>query len=256
MAHVDPDSLADLVLDPASVAAQVHEHVQGCPECAEVVTSLADVRRAVGAEPLVAPPAGLRDRVLAEALAGGSRPGTARPGAARPGAARPGAAATPQRDTVVPIGRRSAVPLWLASAAAVLALVAGLGVGRWTADDPVAAPDPAPTPAVVASAALTSLDSDAPRGDVEAFDSSDDVVSVSVRARELGGEPGYHEVWLINVDGKRMVALGILARGDDGTFEVPRRLLDEGYRILDISVEPDDGDPSHSGVSLARGQLA
>ncbi len=82
------------------------------------------------------------------------------------------------------------------------------------------------------------------------------MVSVSVRARELGGEPGFHEVWLINVDGKRMVALGILARGDDGTFEVPRRLIDEGYRILDISVEPDDGDPTHSGVSLARGQLA
>jgi anti-sigma-K factor RskA len=62
-------------------------------------------------------------------------------------------------------------------------------------------------------------------------------------------------VWLINVDGERMVALGILARSDNGTFEVPRRLLEQGYRIVDISVEPDDGDPTHSGVSLARGEL-
>ena len=108
---------------------------------------------------------------------------------------------------------------------------------------------------MVASAALTALDSDAPRGNAEAV-RHDDVVTVSVEASSLGDEQGFHEVWLINVDGKRMVALGILARGDDGTFDVPRRLIDEGYRIVDISVEPDDGDPTHSGVSLARGELA
>lgn len=240
MAHADPDSLADLVLDPDAVADQVRAHVAGCPDCSAALLALTDVRRSAGAEPLVAPPAGLRERVLAEALAS------------------PGGATHPVAPdhSVVPFRRRGAVPLWLATAAAVAGLVAGLAVGRWTADDPVAAPRPAPTPTVVASAALTSLDSDAPRGDVEAFDASPEVVSVSVRARELGGEPGYHEVWLINVDGKRMVALGFLAQGDDGTFDVPRRLLDEGYRILDISVEPDDGDPTHSGVSLARGQLA
>ena len=63
-------------------------------------------------------------------------------------------------------------------------------------------------------------------------------------------------MWLINVDGKRMVAVGLLASGDEGEFEVPLRLIDEGYRIVDISIEPDDGDPTHSGVSLARGELA
>ena len=63
-------------------------------------------------------------------------------------------------------------------------------------------------------------------------------------------------MWLINVDGSRMVALGVLASGDEGEFEVPTGLIEEGYRIVDISVEPDDGDPTHSGVSLARGELA
>jgi anti-sigma-K factor RskA len=152
--------------------------------------------------------------------------------------------------------RRTGVPLWLASVAAVTALVAGLGFGRMSVDTPQAAPvEPEPSGSVVASTALTALDSDAPRGNAEAV-RHDDIVTVSVEASSLGDEQGFHEVWLINVDGKRMVALGILARGDDGTFDVPRRLIDEGYRIVDISVEPDDGDPTHSGVSLARGQLA
>ena len=85
---------------------------------------------------------------------------------------------------------------------------------------------------------------------------SGDTITLKVQARALGGDDGFHEVWLINLDGTRMVALGVLAEGDTGEFDVPRGLLDEGYRIVDISVEPDDGDPTHSGVSLARGELA
>ena len=50
--------------------------------------------------------------------------------------------------------------------------------------------------------------------------------------------------------------VGVLASGDEGDFGVPLGLIEEGYRIVDISVEPDDGDPTHSGVSLARGELA
>ena len=83
---------------------------------------------------------------------------------------------------------------------------------------------------------------------------TDDTLTLRVSASELGDEDGFHEVWLINVDGNRMVALGVLAAGDDGEFDVPMGLIDEGYRIVDISVEPDDGDPTHSGVSLARGR--
>ena len=83
-----------------------------------------------------------------------------------------------------------------------------------------------------------------------------DTLTLRVSAEELGDDDGVHEVWLINVDGKRMVAVGLLASGDAGQFEVPLGLIDKGYRIVDISVEPDDGDPTHSGVSLARGELA
>ena len=150
---------------------------------------------------------------------------------------------------------RRGVSPWLAGIAAALALLAGLGLGRLTggpAPTPEARPDPG---TVVAAADLTALDSDAARGVASAVETGD-AVTLRVSAEELGDEDGVHEVWLINVDGRRMVAIGLLASGDEGQFEVPLGLIDKGYRIVDISVEPDDGDPTHSGVSLARGELA
>jgi anti-sigma-K factor RskA len=148
------------------------------------------------------------------------------------------------------------VPVWAAGLAAGVALVAGLALGRLAGGEPEA-PEAQPTDpgSVVAAADLTALDSDAARGEASVV-RDDDMITLRVSARELGHEDGFHEVWLINVDGTRMVALGVLADGDTGEFQVPRGLLDEGYRIVDISVEPDDGDPTHSGVSLARGELA
>lgn len=245
MAHADVDDLAALVIEPAEVPDPVRRHVGACSRCSATVEALTATRAALGAAPLVAPPPDLRARVMAEALG--------RPTAT---AAETGAAERPPSAPVPLASRRRGVPVWLASTAAVLALVAGLGVGRMSVGEPEAAPvEPEPTGSVLAATSLTALDSDAPRGAVEAVNDADDVVTVSVRATELGDEPGFHEVWLINVDGERMVALGILARSDNGTFEVPRRLIEEGYRIVDISVEPDDGDPTHSGVSLARGEL-
>lgn len=247
MAHADVDDLAALVIEPADVPDPVRRHVDGCSRCSATVEALTTTRGALGSDPLVAPPADLRARVMAEAL---SRP------TATATLAETGTGETPPSAPVPLASRRRGVPVWLASAAAVLALVAGLGVGRMSVGEPEAAPvEPEPTGSVLAATTLTALDSDAPRGAVEAVNDADDVVTVSVRATELGDEPGFHEVWLINVDGERMVALGILARSDNGTFEVPRRLIEEGYRIVDISVEPDDGDPTHSGVSLARGEL-
>jgi hypothetical protein len=236
MSHAEPEQLAALALDPTDAPDDVREHAETCPDCAALVAAYTGTRRRAGADTLVAPPVGLRERVLAEARS----PAVAGPPPSAPPSVRRG------------------VPLWLATAAAVLALVAGIGVGRiGTGEDaaPEAVPTSEPADTVVAATALTALDSDDDRGEASVTD-SDDVITLRVKARDLGDEDGFHEVWLINVDGKRMVGVGILADGDDGEFKVPRHLIDEGYRIVDISVEPDDGDPTHSGVSLARGELA
>lgn len=241
MNHVDLDDLADLVLDPAATPDSVRTHVESCPECADRLEALLDVRRLAVGEPLVAPPERVRARVLAQVR----------------GTDGPTEDPIPLQVADAPhdeLRARRRIPVWAAGLAAGIALVAGLGLGRLTTGD-----DPSPTPeasgAVVAAADLTALDSSAARGVASAV-RQDDTLTLRVQARELGDEDGFHEVWLINVDGSRMVALGVLADGDTGEFQVPRGLLDEGYRIVDISVEPEDGDPTHSGVSLARGELA
>jgi hypothetical protein len=239
MNHADPDQLAGLALDPTDGPEDVRDHAATCPECAALLAAFTGVRRRAGADALVAPPPRVRAQVLAEVRAGDP--------------AEPAAPPVPDE-----LARRRGVPLWLAAVAAALALLAGVGLGRWGAGGegaPEAVVPPADTGTVVAAATLTALDSDADRGEASAVQ-SEDTFTIRVSATELGDAPGVREVWLIHVDGVRMVSIGLLAAGDDGEFAVPMELIDEGYRIVDISVEPDDGDPTHSGVSVARGELA
>jgi hypothetical protein len=58
-------------------------------------------------------------------------------------------------------------------------------------------------------------------------------------------------VWSFGNDG-RMVSLGTLAAGT-GSFTVPDDIDTWDYRTVDISDEPPDGNPAHSGISLIRG---
>lgn len=252
MSHVDLDRLAELVLAPDDSPAEVRRHVESCSECAVTLAALSDVRRMVGEEPFVPVPPTVREQVMAQVRApAATSVATPVPDDVVRPLSRPSTTSAPPRS-------RRAIPVWLAGLAAGIALVAGLGIGRVTMGEPAAPAPEAQDPdraAVVAAADLTALDSDADRGVASAV-RADDAVTLRVSARELGDEDGFHEVWLINVDGTRMVALGVLADGDMGEFQVPRGLLDDGYRIVDISVEPQDGDPTHSGVSLARGELA
>lgn len=245
MTHADLDQLAELALDPDDSPADVRRHVASCADCRETAAALSDVRRLAGEEPLVPASDLVRERVLREVRTPASSDDVVRPISLSGDA------------TVTAGGRRThRMPTWAAGLAAGVALVAGLGLGRLTVGDPQPPEaQPQDTGSVVAAADLTALDSDAARG-VASVVQADDVITLRVSARELGDEAGFHEVWLINVDGTRMVALGVLAEWDTGEFQVPRGLIEEGYRIVDISAEPDDGDPTHSSVSLARGELA
>lgn len=242
MSHPDLDALAGLVLAPDESPDELRRHVESCPDCAATVAALSDVRRLAGEEPLVPASARVREQVLTQVRSAAVAGDVVRPMRRSASTTAPAAGRQPRR-----------IPVWAAGLAAGIALVAGLGIGRFTEGDPQ--PQPKDPGAVVAAADLTALDSDADRGVASAV-RADGTLTLRVEAHALGDEDGFHEVWLINVDGTRMVALGVLASGDEGEFEVPKGLIEEGYRIVDISVEPDDGDPTHSGVSLARGVLA
>ena len=62
-------------------------------------------------------------------------------------------------------------------------------------------------------------------------------------------------MWLADTTLKQMVPVGIL-RGDAGRFELPDGVDLAKYPVVDVSEEPLDGNPAHSGVSVLRGTIA
>ncbi len=239
-AHATDDELAGLALgEPAGALLQ--EHLTGCARCRAV---LADDRRAVDAgragEPADLPrrpPDRVLDAVLAEVARDRPVPTTG-----------PAPAVPVQRRTRRPVGRALAT---VGAAAALLAVgvLAGLGLGGTGGG---AAGD------VVATAELRTLVDDAPGGtavlrevdgvpvvDVDLGDRSDDA--------DDAGATAYEEVWLLDPDGG-LVSLGVLA-GGRGTFTAPPAALEVDGVQVDVSREPLDGSPAHSGDSLVRGAL-
>jgi hypothetical protein len=60
------------------------------------------------------------------------------------------------------------------------------------------------------------------------------------------------ELWVINGDVSDMYSLGNVTN-NAGRFALPEGVTADGYPIVDISIEPDDGDETHSGQSVLRG---
>jgi hypothetical protein len=67
------------------------------------------------------------------------------------------------------------------------------------------------------------------------------------------------EVWLIEPDSDGnpadLVSLGIYNPDDPSALTVPANYDPDIYYVVDISIEPHDGDPTHSGRSILRGAL-
>lgn len=73
------------------------------------------------------------------------------------------------------------------------------------------------------------------------------------------GEGADLEVWLIQPDNEGnvadLVSLGVVNPVEPGVLEIPASHDPAVYYVVDISVEPRDGDASHSGRSILRGPL-
>jgi anti-sigma-K factor RskA len=67
------------------------------------------------------------------------------------------------------------------------------------------------------------------------------------------GTGGFYEVWMMR-DATHLVALGSFRVGADGRARVdlPVTASPRRFPVLDISREPADGDPAHSGHSVLR----
>ncbi|MHC2998794.1 anti-sigma factor [Microbacterium sp. HJ5] len=245
MSHLDPDQLTLLALGEPVASSVDTEHLAGCAACA---AELADLRRTVVLAratiddgPLETPPDRVWGRVVDELGLTDAAPAATseRETVPEPTAPTP-PPATPKRASRRP---------WLWALAASLVLVAGVGIGAWVVTATT-------TPEVVAAAELDPFpDHPDARGsaDVEAARDGSRTLMVTLDAAAAGD--GYREVWLIRNDAAALISLGVL-EGESGSFVIPDGLDLAEYSIVDVSVEPIDGDPAHSGDSIVRGTLS
>ena len=132
--------------------------------------------------------------------------------------------------------------VWVgAAAAAVIALIVTTVAITNTREEPT----------LVASAALAPLGPTG-SGNAELVEVDGDL-QLQVDTSNLDAGDGFLELWVIDPDVTKLVSLGPLRA--DGRYDLPPGLDPEEFPVVDVSVEPIDGDPTHSGDSLLRGQL-
>ena len=132
------------------------------------------------------------------------------------------------------------------AAAAVVGLIIGVGVTTVAVRDRVE---------VTSSTALEALPGQTGQGTAELVrDQGRPELRVQIDAPPTPDR--YREVWLINTDGQRM-PLGVLPDDGRATYPLPPELAGQlqGFTIVDVSIEPYDGNPAHSRESQVRGTL-
>ena len=216
---------------------------------------------------LVAPPAGLWDRIAAD-LDGTGEDGAGLGSDAAP--AEPAVRAAGRDDVVVPLaGRRAAQSAaraertrWrpVAAAAAAGLLVGGLGVGlalsgRDDAADGAPVAQPTPAEEVLGDAQLDPVVQDGQLALAEMRREQDGELRLEVRVPAVpDAEDGYLEVWLRDEAASRMISLGTVST-QDAVLTVPEGVRLAEYPVVDVSHEHFDGDPTHSGTSLWVGEM-
>jgi len=135
--------------------------------------------------------------------------------------------------------------LLLAMAASLL-VGAGIGAGAVALANRDSAED-------VAAADLAPLDDRDASGNAEVVSTGNgEQLRAVLKAPDAGEE--FYEVWLLEPSVKRMVQVGVVRPGTT-VLDLPEGIDLSEYPIVDVSIEPLDGNPTHSGVSVARGQL-
>jgi hypothetical protein len=142
--------------------------------------------------------------------------------------------------------RRPRRRAWLGVAAAVVGALAL--AGGWLASG--SDRDTVVTAVPLSNEGLSPLGSES-SGKAKLVERGDSFVLRLDVSRPPQEPESYIEVWLIDSQVKGMVSLGPF-RGN-GDYPIPSSVDPANYPIVDISIEPSDGVPTHSGVSILRG---
>jgi hypothetical protein len=230
--HSDPDQLALRAL--GEDLPELDQHLAGCAECRRELDELravvATAREVEPEDQPVAPPPAVWEAVSAELGLRGV------------------AAGDELAARRMPTGRRRGA-LLLAAAAAVTGIAVGAAGALLLSGDDGTAPAQ-----VVAQADLAALPEHQGSGSATVHTSDGERVLV-VDVSDLTKGDGFYEVWLLDSEAQRLVSLGLL-EGDEGRFPLPEQVDVGEYPVVDVSIEPTDGDPAHSGNSVVRGTLS
>lgn len=270
MSHLDPERLALIAIENSTTDAE-RDHLASCDACsielAELEHTVTIGRSTLNLGVLESPPERVWEAVLSEVRAqsegtgdtrdtGGlehASPTTGAAPAAEPVAAgsvaTESAASGPDTTAAEPAvrgrKRRGLSRLLLTLAASIAAVV--VVVGAWNLTRP-------PESVEIASASLAAFpDHPGAAGAALVTELPNGERTVTVNLDAAAGE-GFREVWLITADASALVSLGEL-EGSEGTFVVPDDIDLRDYVLVDVSQEPLDGDPTHSGDSIVRGEL-
>jgi anti-sigma factor RsiW len=246
--HYDQDTLALLALGEATAAKDAGAHLAACDACSAEVAQLSEVvalGRSTSDVTLQEPPAsvwaGISTAVATTTIAPVVTAPTTSTVIADPSAAP---------DNVIPLKKRSrrlATIVGVAAGIAGLIVGAGITVGLMNSSD---------KGQIVASAPLEGEAVPAAHGTATLTYNSAHQPELQISVVNLpAGDKGYYEVWLMNATPVRFVALGILDNKHSGTFPLPANLPAGKYGYIDVSLQPFNGSPLHSGVSVVRGAI-
>lgn len=141
------------------------------------------------------------------------------------------------------------LPFFLGAAAALAAVVGLLafvqrddGSGRVTSVDEIALRNDGLEPIGTTSSGRATL-----------VRTGEGEFALDVQLDDLPEVDGFLELWIIDTEVKGMYSLGPVTAS--GRYRLPEHVDPSGFPIVDVSVEPTDGQPAHSGKSILRGKL-
>ncbi len=245
MTHLSLDRLAGHALntdDPLTPAEQ--NHLVNCAECREELAELSRIAELSGE-----PEHTDSQLVHMESIWHSIQAQVRKDSSAAAATITTSADASPTPATITKLPDRIPRRRWflVAAAAALFGLIIGAGITTVAFRDRVE---------VTSRIALDALPGHTGHGTAELI-SDRGHPELRVRIDAPPAPDNYREVWLINTDGRRMYTLGVLPDNGRATYPLPPELAGQlhGFNIVDVSIEPYDGNPAHSRNSQVRGVL-